>query len=169
MTQHPAGWYQHPDGTQRYWDGVQWTQGPPPAGPEYLQSQASAGAGYAQGSAPSEAGYAPGSAAGYGQDPVRGGTGYSQAQMDTLPPKKPWFKKKRIVIPALLVLAVGVLSQLGGDDTEVAAPAPTATQPLVAETPSAVRPMRRVRRPGHGCAPAPQTSRSPTAPAARCG
>lgn len=30
--QYPAGWYQHPDGDTRWWDGAEWHK-PPPLGP----------------------------------------------------------------------------------------------------------------------------------------
>ena len=125
MTQHPAGWYPQPDGSQSYWDGTQWTQAPG-AGPDYVQADTHGAPGHPHGS-PYDGG-----------GPGSGGPGHFFSTEGTAPPKKPWFKKKRFVIPAALVVAIGLLSQLGGDDAEVAAPAPTptVTQVEVSETPT---------------------------------
>ncbi|NHB85128.1 DUF2510 domain-containing protein [Tessaracoccus sp. HDW20] len=64
--QHPAGWYSQPDGSQRFWDGQQWTNHVAPG-----QAQA-AGLTAPQPTGPTE-------------------------PQGTAP--RPWFKKKRIVIP----------------------------------------------------------------------
>lgn len=87
--QHPAGWYGQSDGTQRYWDGAQWS------------NQVAADP-----SAPAAA------------------------------PKKPWYKRKRIIIPAIAVLAVLIFPKGGGDETDVADPVASATISATTSDPS---------------------------------
>lgn len=120
MTQHPAGWYPRPDGTQGYWDGSQWTHGPTPGAPgagapDFVQGQ------------PQFHGYVQGQPQGVHPGHMQGDYGAPYGNSDPQPAKRPWFKKKRVLIPAFLVVAIGVLSQLGGEDGQVAAPAPTET------------------------------------------
>lgn len=72
----PAGWYPQPDGSQRYWDGYQWTEHVSPL------------------SDPAET-------AGSADVPVR-----------------PWFKKKRVIIPTVALVFVVVIAALSnGNDT----------------------------------------------------
>lgn len=98
--QHPAGWYGQPDGSQRYWDGTQWTnQIVPPNG-----------------------------------GPVPGGLGEQNAAYGEAEPKRPWYTKKRVLIPAAVVVLLAAFGALqGGDDPETALPAPTATAPQASE------------------------------------
>ncbi len=87
----PAGWYPQPDGTQRYWDGSQWTSHVVPAPGQYAPPASSA---------PSV--------------------------------KRSWYQKKRVIIPAVAVLAVvGASIANGGGNKQVAtsaAPSITAMQ-----------------------------------------
>lgn len=78
----PAGWYPQSDGTQRYWDGSQWTSHVAPA------------------SAPSAPSASP-----------------------TLSAKRAWYQRKRVIIPAVAVLALlGASIANGGGNKQVASP-----------------------------------------------
>lgn len=96
--QHPAGWYSQPDGTQRYWDGHQWTTTTPTAGTAQTPTPPAA--------------------------PQPAATG--------LDPRKPWFKRKRVIVPAVaLVGIIAIATTQGGGANQTALPttsaAPTAT------------------------------------------
>lgn len=97
----PPGWYPTPDGTQRYWDGAQWTEAVAPAGGQV------------------------------GEDPLPG-----PAPVGEPAETRPWFKKKRFILPIAAVLLIGVLSQLGGDDESTTA-AETPTTAATEETTAA--------------------------------
>lgn len=101
--QQPPGWYAQPDGTQRYWDGQQWTNHVAPA-PSPLPRAANA--------AP-----APGLGAPSGE------------------PAKPWFKKKRVVIPAVALVAIVGLASTQGGSGQTAAPqaSPTLAAPALTD------------------------------------
>ena len=95
---HPAGWYPQPDGSQRYWDGNQWTGNV---------------------------------AAGTGSGDAGGQT--AAAQADNQQPR-PWYRKKRVMIPGVfLAFVLAIAATTGGDGDDIATPAPVAT---VSETPT---------------------------------
>lgn len=96
MSSTPAGWYPQPDGTQRYWDGASWTEHVAPGGGQ--------GHGSAQvGAADSHSG---GSTFASSEAP---------ASAESLPSsQRPWFKKKRYVVPGGLVTAFVLIGALGG-------------------------------------------------------
>lgn len=103
----PANWYTQPDGSQRYWDGSQWTDHIVPA------------SGAPTGGVPAESEPAV---------PVAFGTA---------PDDRPLWKKKRVLIPGAAVAALIGISALGaaagGDaDDEVASSAPPAEAPTAA-------------------------------------
>lgn len=133
MSQAPAGWYPQADGRQRYWDGQAWTEHfapgaesqQQPVGParqassvETVGARFEAPAAWSVGSGDSVStdGSAPA---------VAGG-------------KRPWFKKKRVLIPAgLLAVVMFAAMASGGDDTSVnATPAAATTAVKAAVTPS---------------------------------
>ena len=94
--QAPAGWYPQPDGTQRYWDGQHWTDHFAPAQP---QTQVEATQVFAS---PSQA-YSPD----FPPQPL------TPEELGEEAGSRPWFKKKRFVIPGAVVvlfLALGVAS-----------------------------------------------------------
>lgn len=93
--QHPAGWYPQPDGSQRYWDGMQWTNQVAPGAPVTPQAGP------------------PGTPAPAAERPA-----------------KPWFLRKRVLIPAVAVVAiVGLATTQGGGGTPAAAPTPAPSAP----------------------------------------
>ena len=126
--QAPAGWYPQPDGTQRYWDGTQWTEHiapgtgtvTPVASSEGVSSEPVA----AQNVVSPQSEAAP---------PVS--TAVPVAVPAALAGERPWWKKKRFIIPGAALLFVIVVSAIasGGD----ADPATSPTADLVtSETPS---------------------------------
>ncbi len=97
--QHPAGWYDQPDGSRRFWDGSQWTN----------QVVPSAGAPQ---------------------------THFVQQRFAE--PKKAWFKKKRVIIPAAVALVGIAAIATGGDDrTVIVAPATSSSVSVPAPTTAA--------------------------------
>jgi host cell surface-exposed lipoprotein/uncharacterized protein DUF2510 len=85
----PAGWYPQEDGRQRYWDGSQWTEH-----------------------------FAPGAVT---DDRAHGATAASPqiAAVAQAPvAQRPWFKKKRVVIPAGLAGVIILGSALGAGGSE---------------------------------------------------
>lgn len=92
--QHPAGWYPQPDGSQRYWDGRQWTNHVAPA-------QAAQGVQWQQ------------------QDLVGGQSAPKSA--------RPWFARKRVIIPAALLVVAGFGAALSAGSDDAAAPAKSAS------------------------------------------
>lgn len=119
MSNSPAGWYPQEDGRLRYWDGQNWTEH------------------FAPGQAPSRMGApAPGAVPGAAPSAPTGGPD-SQSGSPRAP--RPWFKKKRVLIPSGL-LALAILgSALSGEDTETMAASaqgrPTASTSAAAPSP----------------------------------
>lgn len=112
MTQQPPGWYNQPDGTRRYWDGSRWTEHTAPT-PNQPQPPAAPQPG--QAAPPQPPGITP-----PGQ---------------TAPAKKPIWQKKRVIIPAAVVVAlfgIGSLSNQDKDGTSAqpASPPATSTPPV---------------------------------------
>jgi hypothetical protein len=119
--QAPAGWYPQPDGTQRYWDGQQWTDhnAPMTAQPAEVSqpvavaqpAEVSQPVAVAQPAAPS------------GAAPVPG--------LVSDAPARPWWKMKRFIIPAVAVagiIGISVAANAGGGGTPVAQPSTTPSQ-----------------------------------------
>jgi hypothetical protein len=108
----PAGWYPQDDGQQRYWDGTQWTEHFAPgtaAGPAAGSTADAAGA-----TAVSDT-----TAYSYttpvGADGGLGTGAYPAA--NTAAAQRPWFKKKRFLIPGgavALILVASMASAAGG-------------------------------------------------------
>lgn len=89
MANTPAGWYPQEDGRQRYWDGETWT--------EHFAPGTQQGAATAGGTASAAA--APAAAA-------------------TQSAARPWFRKKRFVVPAGLAGVIILASALGAGGAE---------------------------------------------------
>jgi hypothetical protein len=122
MSTSPAGWYPQDDGRQRYWDGQEWTE------------HFSAGQGQPPSGAPAPApmGHA-----------ARVAPGKSQ---------RPWFKKKRVLIPAgLVVLGIFGAATSGGGDT---APASAETNSSAAAATPAPLPKASAKSAAPKAAPA---------------
>lgn len=97
--QTPAGWYPQPDGTQRYWDGLEWTNHVAP----------SAGAG-----------------------PTPPNMAQPQPAPTPSAAAKPWFKKKRVIIPVgVLGALIAIGATQGGGGGQAAVPPPAASSPTV--------------------------------------
>lgn len=114
MSNTPAGWYPQGDGQQqRYWDGEKWTEHFAPMAVQSATSTSTSSPDESPGS--EELGVTEG-------DAVASSTPKPDAS-------RPWFKKKRFVIPAgvvgllILVSAIGA----GGDDTTSVAASETST------------------------------------------
>lgn len=149
MSNSPAGWYPQEEGRLRYWDGQNWTEH------------------FAPGQAPSRMGApAPGAVPGAAPSAPTGGPD-SQSGSPRAP--RPWFKKKRVLIPSGL-LALAVLgSALSGEDTEMMAASaqgrPTAS--TSAATPSPRPTARTAAQPAASAAttavvkPAPKPAAKP--------
>lgn len=125
MSQAPSGWYHQPDGTQRYWDGQQWTEHVAP-GPSTSSAAPPSAGGDLQGRRPREA-EAPAAVASGAT-----ATGTSPKATEDGPqgqPVRPWFKKKRILIPAgvAVLIFIGLMS---GNKAPTSSPdaAPTAAK-----------------------------------------
>ena len=89
MVDTPAGWYPQEDGRQRYWDGEKWTEHFAPGG-----GQATAVT---------------------GNSALAEGTSVTGvAQTDS----RPWFKKKRFILPAGGVGAIILISALNGGGSD---------------------------------------------------
>ena len=106
----PAGWYPQDDGQQRYWDGAQWTEHFAP------RAAADSAAGSPLAGAP-----AVGDTAAYSYttpvaaDGALGGNSYPAT--NAVQAERPWFKKKRFLIPGgavALVLVASMASAAGG-------------------------------------------------------
>ena len=130
MANTPAGWYPQADGRQRYWDGEKWTEH---LAPGSQQAAATTGGGAFAG-------------AGTGAVAVPGGSA-----------TRPWFKKKRFIIPGGLVglIILGSALSGGGEDPASAAAAVEPTTSTSATTPADT--------PSKAPAPAPSTTPSPVA------
>ncbi|WP_159449219.1 Ltp family lipoprotein [Demequina sp. NBRC 110055] len=128
-TNAPAGWYPQEDGTQRYWDGAQWT--------EHIAPGVGAATAASTDSDPQVVGAANAGPQAEGEVPVS-------------PPadEREWWKKKRFLIPigaVAVFFGIGALgAAAGGDDdsTGVAAASPTPTEaaPSPTETPDVSSP-----------------------------
>ncbi|MDN4479685.1 Ltp family lipoprotein [Demequina muriae] len=102
----PANWYAQPDGSQRYWDGSQWTDHIVPAASPTSSAEPNAGVAASPPPTPGE------------------------------PDARPWWKKKRFVIPGAALVAflgIGALGAAasGGNGEAVASPSPS---PVVANS-----------------------------------
>ena len=150
----PAGWYPQDDGQQRYWDGTQWT--------EHFAPGTAAGA--AAGAASADASAVGDTAAYSYTTPVAadGGLGagpYSAA--NAVPAQRPWFKKKRFLIPggavALILVASMASAAGGGGSTPEPTPAaagllsasstPTPTSESAVEATATPTPTKAVAKP----------------------
>ena len=102
----PAGWYPQDDGQQRYWDGTQWTEHFAPGVAADAAGTTSAG------------GQAVGDTAAYSYTtPVAADGAAAYPAPNTVQAQRPWFKKKRFLIPGgavALILVGGMASAAGG-------------------------------------------------------
>ncbi|MBB1514046.1 Ltp family lipoprotein [Tessaracoccus sp. MC1627] len=124
--QYPAGWYSQADGSQRYWDGGQWTNQVIPPGQQPMVSH----------------------------DPLLAD---GQGEMAV---KTPWYQKKRVLIPAgLVIAAVGYAALQGGGEGQTAAPlaSPSVSVAASASASDAIEP---------SVEPLPVAPETSTAPAA---
>ena len=144
MSTSPAGWYPQEDGRLRYWDGQQWTehfapgQAPSPTG-------APAPTGAPTHTVPETAPMAPSSQAAPG------------AQAKT---PRPWFTKKRVLIPGgLLALAI-VGSALSGEDGEMV-PASAESSPTASTSAAAPAPQATAEAAAKPAAPTATTTAAP--------
>ena len=102
----PAGWYPQEDGRQRYWDGAAWTEH-----------------------------FAPGAEVGDAARAAGGTSPQGAAAAAATTAQRPWFKKKRFVIPsgvAAFLLVIGMAGAASGE----ASPEPTRAAALVSTSPS---------------------------------
>ncbi|WP_404383523.1 Ltp family lipoprotein [Knoellia locipacati] len=147
MSNAPAGWYPQEDGRQRYWDGERWTEH---FAPGIKQSPTTEGM-------PSEQSYI-----GASTEPVNSA---GQAQTSAAP--RPWFRKKRFIIPAGLVALVIMFSALSGsgegDPVEASGVdgTPTATAPA---SPTSTAPSATPTAPAAATVAAPAPTTPPPAP-----
>lgn len=143
----PANWYPQPDGSQRYWDGSQWTEhivpaappappAPPAPAPEPAHSHADPASVAHQ--SPGEPGSAADPSGAVPVVPVVPAPGQSIEGAG-----RPWWKKKRVLIPggALVALigisAVGAATGGGPSDNEAAAsPSPTVAEAAASPEPT---------------------------------
>ena len=100
----PAGWYPDNTGTTRWWDGDQWTDHQPPPPP--TQSLAADASEPAPATAPAQ----PHTEA---QAPARTRAD-AKAEKAYAKASRPWYKKKRIIIPIALLVFIGIGSAVGG-------------------------------------------------------
>jgi hypothetical protein len=145
MSQAPAGWYPQPDGAQRYWDGTAWTEHFAPEVQQPAETAASPGTTLASTLAPT--------AVIPRDESARLETGVPGPPFAPTPAKqeRPWFKKKRVLIPTglLAALVVGAAVNTGEDSTtnstaspsvsasaDNAAPSPRASESEPAEEPA---------------------------------
>jgi hypothetical protein len=105
----PAGWYPQDDGQQRYWDGTQWTEHFAPGTAAGPAAGAPAGAS-AVGDTAAYSYTTP-----FAADGSLGAASYPAA--NAIPAQRPWFKKKRFLIPGgavALILVASMASAAGG-------------------------------------------------------
>jgi len=136
MSQAPAGWYPQPDGGQRYWDGTAWTEHFVPGVQQPAVTAASPGTTtVASTLAPT--------AVIPRDESARPETGVPVPPFAPPPTrqKRPWFKKKTVLIPTglLAALVVGAALNTGDDSTtsSTAAPSVTASADYAAPSPTA--------------------------------
>ena len=103
----PAGWYPDSTGTTRWWDGDNWTEHTPPPPPS--QTAPTAASEPALATAESEASTQT-------QMPVRTRAD-AKAEKAYTKATRPWYKKKRFIIPIALVVLIVIGSAIGGGDT----------------------------------------------------
>lgn len=136
MSNSPAGWYPQEDGRLRYWDGQNWTEH------------------FAPGQAPSPMGATPSTVPGKAVSAPTAGPD-SQSAAPRAP--RPWFKKKRVLIPSGL-LALAILgSALSGEDTETM-PASAQSSPTASTGAGAPSPRPTARTAAQSAAPAATTA-----------
>jgi len=150
MSSTPAGWYPQPDGTQRYWDGTSWTEHVAP------------GAGLGHG--PAQVGPA---------DGPSGTATFASSQAptsaETLPSSpRPWFKKKRYVVPGGLLTAFVLIGALGGGGDDASNPS-TALEASVSASPSPASPVAPETTAPATEEPTPEPTEAPSAPEAEPG
>lgn len=107
----PAGWYPDNTGTTRWWDGDQWTEHQPPPPPTAASPTATTTA-----TAPSAAAA---ESATQSQAPARTRAD-AKAEKAYAKASRPWFKKKRFIIPIALIAVVIVGSALSSGTTPTA-------------------------------------------------
>jgi hypothetical protein len=101
----PAGWYPDSTGTTRWWDGNQWTDHQPPPPPSSEST--------VEAPAPPEAPAQP-QVRGDARAEAKAAKAYAKAQ-------RPWYKKKRFIIPIALIVLIGIGAAVGGG-TETGGP-----------------------------------------------
>jgi colicin import membrane protein len=128
----PAGWYPQPDGTQRYWDGQQWT--------EHIAPGAGVSAPVSE---PVAQTVAQPVVAAAGPAEVTPTAYEATPEVYGLAPAideaRPWWKKKRFIIPGaalVLVVLVAAISSGGGKDDPATSPTPTAIAETSVSTPT---------------------------------
>src|SRR5215207_8180857 len=99
MSQAPAGWYPQPDGGQRYWDGTAWTEHFAPGVQQPAEAAASPGTTTIASTSEPTAEIPR-------DEPARAETGAPGPPFGpaTASPERPWFKKKRVLIPTGFLL-----------------------------------------------------------------
>lgn len=138
MSNTPAGWYPQEDGRQRYWDGETWTEHFAPGTPEEAVATA-------------------------------GGTAFAAADpagSDTRSGARPWFRKKRFIIPAGAAGLIILASAMGaaGSDQPVT-PTALETTASTAATPAPVAAATKAPEPAATPAAAPKPAApKPVAP-----
>jgi hypothetical protein len=134
MSTSPAGWYPQEDGRLRYWDGQNWTDN------------------FAPGQAPSAMG-APASTTVPGAAPPAPTGGLAMQPAAAAKAPRPWFKKKRVLIPGGLLALVMMGSALSGEDTETAPasaqgrPTASTSAEVSAASPTAAAPAKAAQQP----------------------
>ena len=102
----PAGWYPDSSGANRWWDGEQWTEhrqpqpaqdAPPPSSPEPVFPAAAESESQAQAPVKTRA-------------DAKAEKAYKKAS-------RPWYKKKRFIIPLALVALIVIGAAIGGGTT----------------------------------------------------
>jgi hypothetical protein len=148
MSSSPAGWFPQEDGRLRYWDGQAWTEFYAPG-----NGEAAAANSMPADATPPSTGQAP---------PVPNDSSGSAA--------RPWFKKKRVLIPCGLLAAIVLVPALssGGDDTTPVAAG--TSQPSSASSAGAAQPTKPAAKPAvkPAAKPSPPAAK-PVAPASQLG
>lgn len=149
MSSASAGWYPQEDGRQRYWDGERWTEhfAPGVGSVEGVPPQMSQPA-FATQTTPALPSTPTPQAAPFGS----AGTGQVAAVS-----AKPWFKKKRFVIPGGIVALIILGNALNGGEDAGTEPA-VAAESGVTSTPAAAKPKES------SAAPVAKPAAKPAAP-----
>ena len=99
----PAGWYPDNNGASRWWDGDQWSEHTqPPAPTQNAQAETAPDADHTA------------EAAASGASPVRTRAD-AKAEKAYAKASRPWYKKKRFIIPIALVVLIGIVAAVGGE------------------------------------------------------